>query len=130
MTVEFVAPEIGALDAEHHGAAAERNREATDAALAELRAVFDRLHLTERILLKAAAGAGKSHALKRMVIESLKHPACDRVGIVAFANKQIFPLARDLGNALGRDRVCLRISERVEADLDDATKAAATVSFS
>lgn len=129
MTVEIVAPVVTDLEARHHGAAAAGNREATDAALTELRSVFDRFTLTERILLKAAAGAGKSHALKRMVAESLRHPACDRVGIVAFANKQIFPLARDLGVELGHDRVCLRISPRVADSLDTATLDAATVAI-
>lgn len=127
MSVRIIPPAVAHIDAQHHGAAADRNRRATDAALAELCAVFERRAHTERILLKAAAGAGKSHALKRMVVSALAHPACERVGIVAFANKQIFPLARDLGGELGPDRVCLRISPRVAAGVDAATRGAATV---
>lgn len=127
MSVSLNAPTVAYLEAQHHRAAAERNRRTTDAALDELHAVFDRRSSTERILLKAAAGAGKSHALKRMVVTALAHPACERVGIVAFANKQIFPLARDLGDELGPYRVCLRISPRVADGLDAATRAAATV---
>ncbi len=127
MTVEIVSPVNAEFVAQHHRAAATRNKAATDAAIAELLAVFDENSATQRILLKAAAGAGKSHALKRMVEEVLLHPRCERVGIVAFANKQIFPLARDLGVRLGHDSVCLRISPRVAGDLDAATIDAATV---
>ncbi|MCC5953688.1 MAG: hypothetical protein JJU45_16470 [Acidimicrobiia bacterium] len=126
-TVERTDPEVSATDAQHHSVAAAGNRVATEAALTELLAVLDRRSDTERILLRAAAGAGKSHALKHMVTAALEHLDCERIGVVAFANKQLFPLARDLGRQLGRDRVCLRISPRRFDSLDAATTEAATV---
>ena len=51
----------------------------------------------DRLLLKAAAGAGKSYVLKRLVREAVAHDNCNRVAVVAFTNKQIHPLAADLG---------------------------------
>ena len=52
----------------------------------------------ERLLLKAAAGAGKSYVLKRLVQEAVAHDNTTRVAVVAFTNKQIHPLAADLGD--------------------------------
>ena len=45
-----------------------------------LRDALSGLPPIDRILLKAAAGAGKSFALKRLVAEAVDHPRCDRVG--------------------------------------------------
>ena len=112
---------------QHHGPAAVRNRTATTAAMTELLAALDGSSSSEKILLKAAAGAGKSYALMQMVETALDHAGCGRVGVVAFANKQLYPLARDLGVALGRDRVCLRVSPGRLDELDDETLNAACV---
>ena len=73
------------------------------------------------------AGAGKSHTLKHMVGEVLKQPLCQRVGITAFANKQIFPLAADLGRTLGKDRVCLYVSKERAGDVAPSVREDATV---
>jgi len=109
-----------------HEQAVARNRAAADAAIEAVRGALMAGAAYERVLLRAAAGAGKSHTLKHMVGVVLKHPLCRRVGITAFANKQIFPLAGDLGRALGKDRVCLYVSKAKAGDVgasmrDDAT---------
>jgi len=100
------------LSANHHDGAATGNAVAGEGALEALSdALTGRLEL-QRILLRAAAGAGKSFILKRMVAEALEQPLCARVGVIAFANKQVYPLAADLGESLGRDRVCLWVSKK------------------
>lgn len=129
MTIEISEPLRLPFVGEYHGPAAARNRRAADAAMAELLEVLDGSSSNERILLKAAAGAGKSHALKQMVEAALGHADCSRVGVVAFANKQLYPLARDLGMTLGRDRVCLRVSPSRLDELDDETMDAASVAL-
>ncbi len=113
----------------HHGEAAAGNIQATTEAIVALDEALAGDSTIERILLRAAAGAGKSYALKRMVEQSLMHNRCRRVGVTAFTNKQIHPLAVDLGRMLGRDRVCLYASESWEADLPASLRAAATVVF-
>ena len=110
----------------HHAAAAAGNRAAAEAAIEALNGA---LHGdgTERILLKAAAGAGKSFVLRRMVASALEHGRCRRVAVVAFANKQIFPLAEELGRTLGRDRVCLFVSKDLAQKVPEPVAAAAIV---
>jgi len=114
-------------DARHHADAATTNVEATTHAIEALDAALAGEAGWERILLRAAAGAGKSYALKRMVDHALSNPGCERVGVTAFTNKQILPLAEDLGTALGRDRVCLRISKAKAPDLPDSVRDLVTV---
>lgn len=97
--------------AAHHAGAAVQNLDVVTQAIGALQEVLDGVESYERILLKAAAGAGKTFALKRMVGEALSHGSCSRVGVTAFANKQVIPLAGQLGEQLGRDRVCLTVSE-------------------
>ncbi|MDY7101251.1 MAG: hypothetical protein S0880_08690 [Actinomycetota bacterium] len=127
MTITFSPPLVEAGRAVHHAAAADGNHDATTAAIDALCAAMSGRTDVERILLRAAAGAGKSHALKRMVGEALRRPGCRRVGICAFANKQVFPLAEDLGRTLGRDRVCLRVSKKRIDDVAESVQRAATV---
>lgn len=81
----------------------------------------------ERILLKASAGAGKSYALKRLVVESAQHPQGRRVAITAFTNKQVRPLAISLGESLGRDAVALLASQDAFREMPSEVLAAATV---
>ncbi len=117
MPVSFTPPATSADDARHHADAAAGNTAATEEAIAVLRDVLEGKQTYDKILLRAAAGAGKSYALVRMVDEALASPWCSRVGITAFANKQVFPLARDLGKVLGADRVCLFVSSKRRADV-------------
>ena len=127
MAITFTPPATPPAAAQHHAAAAAGNAAVTQQAIDALMATLSGSTEYERILLKAAAGAGKSHALQRMVETALTHGSCTRVGITAFANKQLFPLARQLGATLGRDRVCLHVSADHAGQIDDALAAAATV---
>ncbi|MDM4141399.1 MULTISPECIES: hypothetical protein [Mycobacterium] len=114
-------------DALHHELAAQGN---TDAAAQARHALMLRLSGAEdyeKVLLRAAAGAGKSYALVRMVHEALSSPNCLRVAVTAFKNKQVNALARRLGSEMGRDAVCLFISDKHLPNLDDDLVAAVTL---
>ncbi|OWY62346.1 hypothetical protein B7486_58935, partial [cyanobacterium TDX16] len=113
--------------ARHHGDAAAENVQATSQAIESLDAALAGKADWERILLRAAAGAGKSYALKRMVDHAVSDAGCERVGITAYTNRQIQPLAADLGATLGRDRVCLRTSRDKAAELSDSVRDQVTV---
>ncbi len=127
MAITFTPPTTPSAPAQHHAAAASGNAAITQQAIAALMATLSGSTEYERILLKAAAGAGKSYALQRMVATALTHGNCTRVGITAFANKQLYPLARQLGETLGRERVCLHVSADRADQIDDALAASATV---
>jgi len=127
MAIKFEPPVIGSEAARHHAQAAAGNIQVTTAAIAELDGVLSGVRSSQRILLKAAAGAGKSYALRRMVASALQHDACGRVGVVAFKNKQITPLAEGLGRDLGREKVCLLVANGRAVDVPESTKAAAVV---
>ncbi len=127
MALVFEQPIVNFDDAIHHADAAAGNIDATTRAIRVLNDTLSEKIDVERILLKAAAGAGKSYTLKRMVANVLHHKACSRVAVVAFANKQIFPLAEDLGNLLGLKDVCLLVAKDRYDDVPDTTKAATTV---
>ncbi|KGN29916.1 hypothetical protein N802_10225 [Knoellia sinensis KCTC 19936] len=123
----FLEPQIELGRSRHHAEAAIGNVDVTTHAIAALRDALSGDADYERILLKAAAGAGKSHALKRMVDDALNDPSCTRVGVTAFANKQVFPLAYELGKMLGKDNVCLLVAEAQLPRVSEATLEAATV---
>jgi hypothetical protein len=127
MTLTFTQPYEDLSNVLHHADAAAGNIVATDKAIGILNDALARRSNYERILLKAAAGAGKSHALKRMVEHALDHEACKRVAVVAFANKQVFPLAEELGAKLGKQKVCLLVARDRYEDVPESTKAKATV---
>ena len=92
-TVAFVAPRDPPPVGVHRAAARAGNDAVADAASATLAAVLDGDEPYERLLLKAAAGAGKSYILKRLVVEAVAHDNTRRVAVVAFTNKQTRPLA-------------------------------------
>lgn len=91
----------------HHARAAAANAAVATEAAGVLRDVLSGESEYRRLLLKAAAGAGKSYVLRQLVAAAVEHPSCDRVAVVAFTNKQTWPLAVELGKLLGQDRVCL-----------------------
>lgn len=130
MTIDFTAPLTPMASGVHHAQAAAGNSAVAEAALGALRDALSQTAPIDRILLKAAAGAGKSYVLKRLVVEALEHPQCRQVSIVAFTNKQTRPLAAALGKALGKDRVCLRVRSGSGGDVPADVTEFATVADS
>lgn len=127
VTIDFRAPAAAASDAQHHEQAAAENIAAAAEAMRALSDVLSGAAQYDKILLRAAAGAGKSYALVRMVTEALEHTHCNRVGITAFANKQVFPLAGAVGRELGAERVCLFVAESRLPEVPDAVLEHVTV---
>lgn len=130
MTLAFTPPAEATAEAVHHAHAAAGNAAVADEAVEVLRAALAGTVPVKRILLKAAAGAGKSHVLKKLVTDAVAHPGCARVAIIAFTNKQVYPLATALGKALGRDSVCLFASKKRYDDVPAEAHAHATVATS
>lgn len=126
MTVIFKPPTETA-ESPHHAAAAIGNTAVAAEASAALRAALSGETENKRFLLKAAAGAGKSFALKRLVAEAVTHRRCSRVAIIAFTNKQIHPLAVALGKDLGKERVCIFVKAGTADDLPVDVRSFATV---
>lgn len=117
----------------HHAEAAAGNaavvREATSmmlTALARPRADDGVTH----ILLKAAAGAGKSYALRSMIQAAAGAPRSRRIGVAAFTNKQILLLAEALTRTMGKGRVCLHLSQKAAGGLSPDQAQRITVSTS
>lgn len=127
MTIEFSPPDVDGTERVHHARAASGNAAVADEAITVLRDALSGAAPVDRILLKAAAGAGKSYVLKRLVADAVEHPNCSRVAMIAFTNKQIHPLATSLGKTLGRDRVCLFVSGKRYDDVPDEAHDSATV---
>ena len=127
MTVEFSPPLASTADGKFHSEAAAGNAEAADAAIAALAESLAGTAPVDRVLLKAAAGAGKSYALRRMVKESIEDGRASRVAVVAFTNKQIHPLAVSLGKELGKDKVCIFVKKGTAGSLPDDVHTFATI---
>jgi hypothetical protein len=125
--ITFTRPLDPAPIGEHHAAAHAGNAAVVEEASEVLRGALAGTAPVDRILLKAAAGAGKSFALKRLVTEAVAQPKCERVAIVAFTNKQIHPLAIGLGRGLGKDNVCLFVSKDRWDDVPNEAHDSATV---
>ena len=116
-TVPLAQPSSHSSDGAHHAAAAAGNLAVADQALEQLRAAMSGRSDTNTILLKAAAGAGKSHILKRLVAAAADDANCSRIAVTAFQNRQLWPLAASLGATLGRERVCLFVAQDRVPDL-------------
>lgn len=127
MTVKFTQPKHRKTARVHHAQAAAGNAAAADEAAGVLRDALSGTESVDRILVKAAAGAGKSFILKRLVTDAIEHPKCTRVAVIAFTNKQIHPLATSLGKSLGKDRVCLFVAKSQYDKVPDAAHADVTV---
>jgi AAA domain len=127
VTVEFTEPAVPDVETVHHARAAAGNAAVADKAIGVLRDALSGTAPVKRILLKAAAGAGKSHVLKKLVTDAVEHPQCSRVAIVAFTNKQVHPLATSLGQTLGKERVCLFVSDKRHGDVPADAHAHTTV---
>ena len=111
----------------HHKAAALGNINAVGSAIQVLADILEGSAKYDKVLVRAAAGAGKSIALVRMVSEALDHPRCSRIAVTAFANKQVFPLAGKLGSELGADRVCLFVADDRLSDVPPSVLRVVTV---
>lgn len=111
MTVTFVPPTVTTDGGVHHAEAAALNTAVADSASKRLREALRGGSNAKRLLLKAAAGAGKSYLLQRMIADAIEDPHCDRAVVVAFQNRQVWPLAAGLGRKLGADAVCLFVSK-------------------
>jgi len=105
--VHFTPPQTVAGESKHHDRAAGQNAAVAEKASGVLRDALSGSAEIDRILLKAAAGAGKSYVLKRLVSDALDHPKCLRVAVMAFQNTQLWSLAASLGKTLGQHEVCL-----------------------
>jgi len=123
----FRAPLVVATGNAHHEDAAALNDVVSDDASRELADMLSGTSPMERILLKASAGAGKSYALKRLVVEATQHAQGRRVAVTAFTNKQVHPLAVSVAEALGRDAVALLAGAAAFSDIPETVHAAATV---
>src|SRR4051812_46539250 len=120
VTVSFTPPRAMGGSSVHHARAAAHNAAVAQAASGELLDALSGSVKLERILLKAAAGAGKSYVLKQLVADAVAHPRCVRVAVIAFQNRQLWPLARSLGETLGKDAVCLFPAKAKYADVPQA----------
>ena len=127
MTIDFRVPDSDLGEVRHHSQAAAANVLAAAEATAAVMGVLNGTETHEKVLLRAAAGAGKSVALVSMVGEALANPNCLRVAVTAFANKQVIPLAQKLGATYGSEQVCLFVSEKWRSKLPDDLTAVATV---
>ena len=127
MTITFTPPQTAVDDAHHHSRAASQNEAAAKLAKGQLLDALNGSSDVQRILLKAAAGAGKSFLLRGLVEDAIAQPQCLRVAVTAFQNRQLWPLAESLGRTLGKDKVVLYASNRVYDDVPDTVKKTATV---
>lgn len=114
-------PSIPVIVSEHHERAAAGNVDVTTEAVVALRSALsapvDAEDRITHLLLRAAAGAGKSYALCRLIVDAAGPPGTRRLGVAAFTNNQIRPLAERLTELLGRDRVCLHLSAEAYGNL-------------
>lgn len=111
--ITFAPPLEPTRPAIHHARAAARNAAVAEEAIGQLRDGLSGSTEIERILLKAAAGAGKSYVLKKLVADAIEHLHCLRVAVIAFQNRQLWPIAVSMGKTIGKERVCLFASKGV-----------------
>lgn len=116
----FTNPVDDVRSADHHGEAADLNARVVDEASGELLNALAGKSETERILLKAAAGAGKSYAIKQLVADAVGSPRCLRVGVTAFQNRQLHPLADGLADLIEPASVCLFVAKNRVEDVPDS----------
>jgi hypothetical protein len=119
-TVAFTPPRVAGGSSVHHARAASLNAAVAQEASGQLLDALSGSVELERILLKAAAGAGKSYVLKQLVADAVAHPRCVRVAVIAFQNRQLWPIAESLGQTLGKERVCLYPSKDRYDDVPDS----------
>lgn len=115
----------------HHAEAAAGNTAVVAEAKATLLTALAHAELAgegiTHLLLKAAAGAGKSYALRQLIVAAAGSPGSRAVGVTAFTNNQIRPLAVGLAKELGRARVCLHLSQNAMDQLPPDVEQQVTV---
>jgi hypothetical protein len=130
VTLQFIQPPPETADRIHHADAAARNAAVADDAASVLNDALSGAEPIDRLLVRAAAGAGKSFVLKRLVVDAVAQSNCARVAVIAFTNNQIHPLAVSLGKSLGADRVCLFVAKDRLGDIPNDARANATIATS
>jgi AAA domain len=130
VTIQFIQPTLDLTGRIHHADAAARNAEVADDAARVLKNALSGAVPMDRLLLRAAAGAGKSFVLKRLIVDAVAQPNCARVAVIAFTNNQIHPLAVSLGKSLGADRVCLFVAKERFGEIPNDARANATIATS
>lgn len=111
MVIHFIQPETKTESSQHHTSAAAGNSAVAAEAAGVLLDAISADNPFERILIRAAAGAGKSYVLKKLVVDAIADSLVNRVAVVAFQNRQLYPLAESLGRSLGKEVVCLLSSK-------------------
>ncbi len=114
--------DLPAQTGKHHESAAAANAAVVDEAVATLLTALASPTAEDgitHILLRAAAGAGKSFALRELILAAANAGRAKRIGVTAFTNNQIRPLAEKLTEKLGRDQVCLHLSQNAVDALPD-----------
>lgn len=119
MTLSVQLPIVREKKSVHHARAAALNAAVADEAIDQLRDALNGATDIEAILLKAAAGAGKSYVLKRLVADAVTNPRCLRVAVIAFQNRQLWPIASSLGQILRKGNVCLLVSKDSYEDVPE-----------
>lgn len=104
-----------------HAEAAAGNASVTREAERALRAAVAGTDRTTHLLLKAAAGAGKSYALRQLIVAAAGVPGSCRIGVTAFTNNQVLPLGTALSEQLPRSRVCLHLSSKFANTVSPST---------
>jgi hypothetical protein len=127
MTITFDPPQNSMAKAHHHSRAASENEAAAKYAKGQLLDALNGSSDIQRILLKAAAGAGKSFLLRGLVKDAIAQPQCRRVAVTAYQNTQVQQLAQLLGHELGKENVVLWASEAVFPNVPSDIRNACTV---
>jgi hypothetical protein len=127
VVIEFTPPTATVDRAYHHSRAAAENEAAAKFAKGQLLDALNGSSEIRTILLKAAAGAGKSYVLRQLVQDAIVQPQCLRAAVTAFQNRQLWPLAESLGTAIGKDEVYLWAAKARFDDVPQSVKDAATV---
>ena len=127
MKIIFSPPAVTLGDSTHHSLAAAGNIRVADQAITQLRSSLNGTSEKQTLLLKAAAGAGKSYVLRKLVADAIQQPQCVRVLVIAFTNKQIWTLADALGKEIGKGKVYLYSSKSKFTDALEAVKGATVV---
>lgn len=125
--INFIQPQPSNHIAFHHSEAAKGNAQVAQKAIGILRDALSGDNEYERLLIRAAAGAGKSFVLKKLITDCLSHVMVDRVAVVAFTNRQLYPLAESLGKILGKDNVCLFVSKDRASEISDSARSVSSV---